>query len=441
MSDSQIGRRFFLRILGATGVAAGCSPAHAPEKLVPLLVPPQNMVPGKALFYRSVCRECPAGCGVTARSREGRVIKLEGNPNDPVSGGALCARGQAALQRLYAPDRFHGPMLRGADGRLAPVAWDVALAKVADGLKAAAPSNVRLRTRSEPGSAGAIQRAFLAALGAAPEHRIVTEAPDRKALREACALLYGRAEVPAFDLRGPVRRLLWCRLRRDVALAGGARPGIRFRAWTPPAAAHGVGLDRPAPRRHGRDPPSNGSRAAPAESWMWPSCSCAGSSIRRTMSPTCRQQAPAVRAALASLDPEAGARRAGVSREEVAALGNALVSRRPSALLGSGTTEKLAALLLIANHLLGNVGRTVLLGQDSLLDVPAAAPPGQPRALLLHHAEPTAADATVPLIVSFSSRPTPARRSRTSSCPIITGWNRSATSRCARESWPSPRRR
>ena len=86
------------------------------------------MVPGKALFYRSVCRECPAGCGVTARSREGRIVKLEGDPDDPVSGGALCARGQAAVQRLYAPDAS-GPMLRGADGRLAPVAWDVALAE------------------------------------------------------------------------------------------------------------------------------------------------------------------------------------------------------------------------------------------------------------------------------------------------------------------------
>src|SRR5512141_425392 len=121
VSDPGIGRRFFLRILGATGVAAGCSPAHAPEKLIPLLVPPQNMVPGKALFYRSACRECSAGCGVTARAREGRVVKLEGNPEEPISGGALCARGQAAVQQLYAPDRFRAPMLRGPDGRLAPV--------------------------------------------------------------------------------------------------------------------------------------------------------------------------------------------------------------------------------------------------------------------------------------------------------------------------------
>ena len=111
---SGIGRRFFLKIASATGVAAACSPSHAPEKLVPLLNPPENMVPGKPLFYRTVCRGCGAGCGVTARSREGRVVKLEGNPEDPIGAGALCARGQAELQALYSPDRLRGPLARKA---------------------------------------------------------------------------------------------------------------------------------------------------------------------------------------------------------------------------------------------------------------------------------------------------------------------------------------
>ena len=41
---------------------------------------------------------------------EGRVIKLEGNPLDPISQGAICARGQAALQGLYNPDRLGKPL-------------------------------------------------------------------------------------------------------------------------------------------------------------------------------------------------------------------------------------------------------------------------------------------------------------------------------------------
>jgi len=53
-------------------------------------------------------------------------VKLEGNPDHPVCRGALCARGQAALQGLYHPDRFAGPQRREGDA-LTPVGWDAAL--------------------------------------------------------------------------------------------------------------------------------------------------------------------------------------------------------------------------------------------------------------------------------------------------------------------------
>ena len=41
-----------------------------------------------------------------AKNRDGRIIKLEGNPSFPGTGGALCIAGQAALQGLYHPDRY-----------------------------------------------------------------------------------------------------------------------------------------------------------------------------------------------------------------------------------------------------------------------------------------------------------------------------------------------
>ena len=109
-------RRTFLKIVGAGSVslAAGCSP---PEKsLYSLVQAPDDMVTGKASWYASTCRECPAGCGVLAKNREGRVIKVEGNPLHPVNRGRLCMRGQAALQGLYNPDRLKTPLLRENDG-------------------------------------------------------------------------------------------------------------------------------------------------------------------------------------------------------------------------------------------------------------------------------------------------------------------------------------
>ncbi len=128
-------RRDFLKILGIGSAAglAGCSKT-APDALVPYVVPPEEMVRGHALWFRTTCRECPAGCGIEARVREGRVHKVEGNPEHPVNGGGLCARGQAAVQGLYNPDRLRSPLVREGN-TLKPASWDEALKRAAVGLE------------------------------------------------------------------------------------------------------------------------------------------------------------------------------------------------------------------------------------------------------------------------------------------------------------------
>src|ERR687888_241073 len=128
----MMNRRDFFRVVaasGATAAATGCQ--RTTEHLLPLVVPNEQIVPGVAAWFATVCRECPAGCGVIARNREGRVVKLEGNPDHPVNRGALCARGQAALQGAYHPDRFAGPRLREGSA-VAPIGWDDALKIVAE---------------------------------------------------------------------------------------------------------------------------------------------------------------------------------------------------------------------------------------------------------------------------------------------------------------------
>jgi molybdopterin-containing oxidoreductase family iron-sulfur binding subunit len=110
-------RRTFLKIagMGSLAFAAGCS--SKPDKtLYSLVQAPEDMVTGQATWYASTCRECPAGCGILAKNREGRVIKLEGNPLHPINQGMLCIRGQAALQKIYNPDRLQTPLLKSATG-------------------------------------------------------------------------------------------------------------------------------------------------------------------------------------------------------------------------------------------------------------------------------------------------------------------------------------
>src|SRR5438874_10691742 len=147
-APNGVKRREFLKVLGA-GTAAttmlGCA-SEKVEKLIPYLVSPDQTVPGVSNYYATTCRECSAGCGVIAETRDGRTVKLEGNPEHPVNRGALCARGQASLQGLYNPDRYRGPMAR-RNGQLQPVTWEEALQIFAQKLG---------ETRSRGGAAGAV---------------------------------------------------------------------------------------------------------------------------------------------------------------------------------------------------------------------------------------------------------------------------------------------
>ena len=67
-------RRDFFKIVATSGAAAAASGCQPAEKILPLVVPNDQLVPGVASWYATVCRECPAGCGVLARNRDGRVV-------------------------------------------------------------------------------------------------------------------------------------------------------------------------------------------------------------------------------------------------------------------------------------------------------------------------------------------------------------------------------
>jgi anaerobic selenocysteine-containing dehydrogenase/Fe-S-cluster-containing dehydrogenase component len=119
-------RRTFLKItgIGALSVAAGCN--TRPDKtLFSLVEAPDDMVTGKASWYATTCRECPAGCGILAKNREGRVIKVEGHPHHPINKGALCMRGQASVQAVFHPDRLKTPMLK-ENNNFKPISFDQA---------------------------------------------------------------------------------------------------------------------------------------------------------------------------------------------------------------------------------------------------------------------------------------------------------------------------
>lgn len=111
----SVNRRSFLKLAGFTlagGVLAGCTPGKV-ENAIPMLIKPEELVPGHATWYASTCGGCSAACGVLVKNRDGRPIKIEGNPSHMLSKGGLCAVGQAMVLSLYDSHRLAGPHVWG----------------------------------------------------------------------------------------------------------------------------------------------------------------------------------------------------------------------------------------------------------------------------------------------------------------------------------------
>ena len=130
-------RREFVGLLGVTpGLLAGQRKgAEIKENLFDHLLGSNQQTPPDAwVVHSTTCTECPAGCGVLVKGREGHPVKLEGDPEHPISGGGLCLRGQASLGRLYHPERIRQPLARGTNGEWEQISWDAALSRISDSL-------------------------------------------------------------------------------------------------------------------------------------------------------------------------------------------------------------------------------------------------------------------------------------------------------------------
>jgi len=128
--NNNLDRRRFMQLAGfAVGGAAltGCSRGKE-HGVMPYLVRPEEVTPGKPYWYASVCGACSAGCGILAKARDGRPIKLEGNPEHPVSQGGLCAIGQASVLGLYDSQSLRTPLRQGQKSDWQTVDGDIAQA-------------------------------------------------------------------------------------------------------------------------------------------------------------------------------------------------------------------------------------------------------------------------------------------------------------------------
>jgi anaerobic selenocysteine-containing dehydrogenase len=200
-------RRFLGFAVGAAaGTAVGVPVHRTVADLMEAMNPPEYPPRGPEDFVLSVCSLCSGGCGVRARRVGSRVVKVDGNPLHPVSGGRLCPKGQASLQFLYHPDRIASPLRRtGPRGSLdsfEPATWDEAFEGIGERLRAlrqeAKPQSLVSLRGPLPATSMKLVKRFLDAFGSPNDLSLLR---GDQATSRALEMSQGIDAVPAYDLQ------------------------------------------------------------------------------------------------------------------------------------------------------------------------------------------------------------------------------------------------
>lgn len=135
---NNVSRRKFLALISASAAFAvtSCTDYRDKGEIVPYTERPEGVLPGKPDYYASTCDGCSQACGILIKTREGRPIKIDGNPDHPVNKGKICTKGQASILNLYDPDRLSEPMKEGA-----VTSWSEAEKDIASALNQSAKEN------------------------------------------------------------------------------------------------------------------------------------------------------------------------------------------------------------------------------------------------------------------------------------------------------------
>ena len=232
-------RRRFMGLLGASlafaGLTTGCTIRQPDEKIVPYADQPDGMVLGLPLHFATAFTRPEDGCaiGVLVRSREGRPVKIEGNPNHPGSLGKSDIFTQASLLTLYDPDRSQAPQHHGE-----PSTWNDFLAMLGDTLPTyAADGGGSLRFLSRPVSSPTVAAQMASIAKRFPNARWHTHDPAGRATnaREGAHLAFGSDVTPVYHFdRATTILSLDCDFLKSMAgsvsyandFAAGRRAGV-----------------------------------------------------------------------------------------------------------------------------------------------------------------------------------------------------------------------
>lgn len=420
-----IKRRDFLKIIGVAGgtaaVTGGCSPDPV-ERIIPYVIPPDDVIPGIPNWYATTCRECPSGCGILVKNREGRAIKIEGNPENPINRGATCAQGQAILQGLYNPDRTRSPLSRNSSGSFGAIGWDKGEELLAERVRRIAgggkSGRVVFLTGNITGTMNKLVEEWLAALGGGSH--VVYETFAHEPLQEANRITFGVDKIPTYNIE-----------KAKYLLSFGAD---FLETWFSPTEytrkfgeMHGYEKGKVAGKFVHIEPRLS-LTASSADEWIAIKPGTEGFLALGIANVIASGNATAG-LNLADYSPERVSEITGVPQETIRRIAKEFAESKPSlaitggaAITGTNATETFAAVNAL-NYVAGNVGETIDFGRSStvsratsfreiksLVDSMAA---GEVELLIVHGVNPAFTLPTslkfkealkkVPFVVSFSS--------------------------------------
>lgn len=130
----NVTRRDFMKISGVTVTGAALS--QLGFDLTPVHAYAYELKIKGAKETTTVCCYCSVGCGQIVHTTDGKVINIEGDPDQPTSEGSLCAKGASPYELVTNPKRLTKVMYRAPNGtKWETKSWDWALSEIAKKIK------------------------------------------------------------------------------------------------------------------------------------------------------------------------------------------------------------------------------------------------------------------------------------------------------------------
>lgn len=360
MIENEFNRRDFMKVLGWGGTAAALSACgntsieNGKEVVVPYVELADYVIPSIGVYFNSTCAQCEAGCNIMGRVREGRVLKVEGNPDSVINRGKTCGLGQAGVQAHYNPDRVREPLLRNGDkGETLP--WDKALALINEKLGGVSGEEIAFLSGTVSGHTKVLLNNYLDALGSSKNH-YVYEAVSPSVVRAANKKAYG-VEMPRLHLD-----------KAKVVVSFGAD---FLGAWVSPVHfSQQYAAFRKASRPEGRGvlvqiESKMTLTGANADRWIPVRPGTEGVLALGIINALGAGVPADAATAAKDYTLERVSKDTGVSAEQVTKLVALLKERSPSLVIAGGAAEgyahgsQNAAAIALLNYALGNVGKTI----------------------------------------------------------------------------------